>query len=340
MKTTLLGIFLSILITTVMFASEPSSLQTPPDVSREESSESKSSAEQKIKDQNIPEVEVHGSTQTPPSNENITGQQTPTLLQLTPQLTPPDMACILNRGILKVAIYDGNVPPFYFTDKKGKLDGIDVNIAKGLAQELGVKVEFMRAPTFDEVVELVKQGKADVGISKLSVTLERAKIIRYTGRYVNMGKAILINRVQLEKIGSKRDQTVEQIFQIPGAKIAVIGGSSFERFAKRIFPKTETVPYKTWDEVVDAVIKGEVLGAFRDEWEIRKIIDDRPDAPITVQAIIIKNEVDPIEMIVSWNSVQLAHFIDKYIQVNNINYNVPGLFTEYKKYQTQNEIKN
>ena len=33
------------------------------------------------------------------------------------------------------------------------------------------------------------------------------------------------------------------------------------------------------------MIKGEVLGAFRDEWEIRKIIDDRPDAPITVQAI-------------------------------------------------------
>ena len=48
------------------------------------------------------------------------------------------------------------------TDQQGHLVGVDVTLAKEIAAQLGVKLQFVRtATTFDAVIELVKAGDAD-----------------------------------------------------------------------------------------------------------------------------------------------------------------------------------
>lgn len=252
----------------------------------------------------------------------------------SPQMQPsPDLAAIIKEGVLKVAILDQDNSPFAFTNLKGELEGIDIDMATQIATELGVKVEFVKVTSFNDVVQHVIDKKTHVGISKLSVTLERAKKIRFTGQYISMSKGLLFNRLKLKEIKTAQINTIREILEQPGVSIGVLEKSSYEKFARLMFPKTEVKTYKNWNDVIDAMLKGEVLAAFRDEWEIRKALEKRENLSLYAEAIFLEGEADPIQMIVPWDSTQLAHFLDMFILINpKFHYTVPKLFTAYKGY--------
>lgn len=259
-------------------------------------------------------------------------------LQLQTQNEAPDMACISNTGTLRIAIVSEEDPPFVFTNKKGELDGIDITLAKAIAKDLGVKAEFVKVGTYDEVIDMVINKKTNMGISKLSITSDRSKKIRYAGGYVTLSKAILVNRNELKKINNNKNLTIQELFSLPGAKIGVAHSSSYDKYAKSIFPKAEIVVFKTWDEAVDAMKKGEILAVFRDEWEVRKSVQDRPELLIYADTIVLKEQEDPIQMIVPWNSPQFAHYLDRFVLVNSkYHYDMEKLYEAYKKYKLENK---
>ena len=68
--------------------------------------------------------------------------------------------------------------PFEFKtiqDGKDTIAGADIEIAKAIGDELGVKVKFSEM-SFDNVLASVQSGKADIAISGISATKERQKI--------------------------------------------------------------------------------------------------------------------------------------------------------------------
>ncbi len=87
------------------------------------------------------------------------------------------MGKIISKKEIVIAMTATDQFPFYYLDKSGNLQGFDVDIAKKMAKELGVKkiVINREAQSFNEVVTLVAEGKADLAISKLSRTLARAR---------------------------------------------------------------------------------------------------------------------------------------------------------------------
>ena len=68
--------------------------------------------------------------------------------------------------------------PFEFktlVNGKDTIVGADVEIAKAIAKELGVKVEFLLC-LFNNVLSSVQSGKADIGISGISATKNVKKV--------------------------------------------------------------------------------------------------------------------------------------------------------------------
>mgnify|MGYP002246773478 FL=1 len=61
-------------------------------------------------------------------------------------------------------------------DGKDTIVGADVEIAKAIGEELGVKVKFS-SMSFNNVLASLQSGKADVAISGVSATPERKKLI-------------------------------------------------------------------------------------------------------------------------------------------------------------------
>ena len=108
------------------------------------------------------------------------------------EMYPPNIKRIIERGYLEVTMASIDTPPFFHVDSterpcKGDPNkfvhydnkifcGLDVSLSKGIADELGVDVHFIRsAHTFNETIDLVFENKADIAISKISRTLSRAK---------------------------------------------------------------------------------------------------------------------------------------------------------------------
>ena len=90
---------------------------------------------------------------------------------------PADIAAIKKANVLVVAMTKKDVPPF-FSGEGDTLHGLDVEIAQRIGVLLGVPVQFRRdAESFAEVVEQVRDGRADIAVSKLSVTGPRLQVV-------------------------------------------------------------------------------------------------------------------------------------------------------------------
>lgn len=234
----------------------------------------------------------------------------------TPDTQPdyaPQLAPLFEKGYLRVAMYQRDTPPFYFTDESGKLTGIDVELIKGFAQQLGLRVEFDRsAKTIIGAINMVDDGHADLAICKLSITMGRAKRVLFTQPYIKLRKALLVNRVLLQQQRNGRSKQ-ETIMSLQGT-IGVLGNTAYTKYAKQRFKQAEIREYPSWKEAVDAVRKQEIIAAFRDEAEIKKVILDNKDDAVKLLTVVLDEDYDPKGIALPDHAFYLRSLLEFYVQ--------------------------
>ncbi len=241
---------------------------------------------------------------------------------------PPDIQAIVDRKSLVIAMVEKDQPPFFMVGEEGELFGLDVDLAKRIAREFGVRVVFNRSSkTFNGTVALVAEKKADIAISKLSRTLIRARKVLFTKPYIVLRKGLLINRLGLAK--ATRGQDVVQFIKNYNSSIGVITASSYVGFARRMFPSATLREYRQWEEVTAAVASGEVLAAFRDELEVKKVIRGNPEAVLTLQSVAFTDTEDPIAMAVAADSVHLLFWLNEYLDSLGMEMDADKLLRKY-----------
>ena len=227
------------------------------------------------------------------------------------RMLAPDIARIVNRGELVVAMLGVDTPPFFY-EKNGELTGLEVDLAKAFAKELGVQVRFNRtAKTFNAVVETVARGEADMAISKLSRTLARTQVISFTQPYLTLNHALILNRVAFAQ--HARERAAPDVIRRFNGTIGVIAKSSFQDYAKRYFPKAKVMEYPSWPEVLKALEKGEVMAAYRDEFEIKRILKSNPTASLTLRTITLKDLEDTLGIAVGLSDRTLLAFANEFL---------------------------
>jgi polar amino acid transport system substrate-binding protein len=80
-------------------------------------------------------------------------------------------SAIRKRGALRVAVPDGSAPIASVNDA-GRPEGMDVDIAKAIAQVMGLKVKITAGP-FDSQIPGLQSGKFDIAMGEYYVTGER-----------------------------------------------------------------------------------------------------------------------------------------------------------------------
>ena len=225
----------------------------------------------------------------------------------------PDMQRIMDRGKLIVAITAADVPPFVITGADGKPAGHDIALAEGMARALGVPVAFDRsAGSADAVIDMVARRDADLGLSRLSETLDRAKRVRFSRPYLTLHRALLLNRPRFARLAQERDPVA--VVKGLDAAIAVVG-SSDRAAAQRLLPEARLRDYARWEpDAVDAVLKGAVAAAFGDELMVRRALAAQPEAPLLLRSVILPETHDPIGVALPWDSLQLLAWVDLYLE--------------------------
>ena len=89
---------------------------------------------------------------------------------------------IVDRGTVVVA-NDADYPPQSFIDEKtGELVGFDVDVAKRMAEILGLEVQFEN-PVWETIPAGLRQGRFDVSIGSMPITPESQKALAFTDPY-------------------------------------------------------------------------------------------------------------------------------------------------------------
>jgi cyclohexadienyl dehydratase len=154
---------------------------------------------------------------------------------------------ILSSGVLRVGT-TGDFNPMSFRDPGSKdYKGHQIDIAKRLAEDMGVKVEFV--PTdWKTLISGITANKYDVVMTGTSMTVSRAKAVGYTLPWGRTGYMPLT-----QKKNAGRFKTWEDLND-PNVTVAYNLGTSFEEFVKRELPKAKVKrvesPARDWQELV------------------------------------------------------------------------------------------
>jgi ABC-type amino acid transport substrate-binding protein len=129
------------------------------------------------------------------------------------------LAAIKEKGVMTVG-NSGAFPPFeYMAD--GKLTGYDADLANELGRRMGVKIEWSIVD-FKGIIAALVAKRADILVTALTRTPDRAKQILFSEPYYNagMGAAVLVTS------GIKKPEDLK------GKTVGVQVGSSGERYVK------------------------------------------------------------------------------------------------------------
>jgi ABC-type amino acid transport substrate-binding protein len=245
---------------------------------------------------------------------------------------PPDIAAIKKKNVLVVAMTKKDVPPF-FSGEGENLRGLDVEISRRIGVLLGVPVEFRRdAESFAEVVEQVRDGRADIAVSKLSITGPRLLTVRFSDPYIKLKQAMIINRLWLSQNSQGRE--VYEVIRTFNGKISFIKNSSYDTFARTNFPKAVYTPEESWDTIINNVTSGAIAAGYRDEFEIKKISFEKPEAAITTKTVTISDSIDNIAVAVNYNASQLLSIVNHVIRNDYSNIDTKKLMDRYKAEKT------
>lgn len=227
---------------------------------------------------------------------------------------PPDIKKIIKKGVLRVGLIGStNEFPFFFYDKNKKLSGLDIDMAKELAQSLGVKLDLNRsAKTYQGVVDLVERGVVDLGISLLSGTMSRAQKSSFSQPYIYLYEGLLVNRLRLSEL--KRKSNFFDRINTEEATIGYLKDSGYEYFAKRIFTKAKLKGFPYQKYLTEEVKKGTITAGLVDEKQVKTFAIFNPNDILYVETVEIRDFKDPICIFVDYENKHLLFYVNTFLE--------------------------
>lgn len=136
---------------------------------------------------------------------------------------------IRSRGTVRIGVSLGG-EPIGFRDVQNNPVGYDVDVAKLLAEKLGVPVELTDV-SGDARISMLVSGQLDIVVANTSATLERAKSVNFSIPYNRAGLRVIV----------QKDSGITKLEDLAGKKIVVGRGTTGETFIKKAVPTAELV---------------------------------------------------------------------------------------------------
>jgi polar amino acid transport system substrate-binding protein len=135
---------------------------------------------------------------------------------------------VKRRGSLRVGM--STFVPWAFRNRAGELIGYEIDVANRLAQDMGVRAEFV--PTaWDGIIPALLAGRFDAIIGGMTITPARNLSANFTAAYSATGVEIAANRRMADGM------TTLESWNRPNVTIAGRRGTSALAAAQRLFPR-------------------------------------------------------------------------------------------------------
>ncbi|KAG1702676.1 putative ABC transporter arginine-binding protein 2 [Nymphon striatum] len=177
----------------------------------------------------------------------------PNLWDKNERFTKPDLSTLPRMRFLTTTDF----PPFNFIDRKKRLSGFHIDLARAICDELGVlnRCQIQALP-WDELQPAMTKGEGDAIIAGLSITPENRKNLDFSRTYLNIP-----GRFITRKDSGLSPPVYDAIFK---KKTAVVKDSAHAAYFAKIFANRSSEIYETKEAAFAALQKGEVETVFSD----------------------------------------------------------------------------
>jgi len=210
-------------------------------------------------------------------------------------------------------------PPFGILDKNNQPDGSEIATSRQLAKDLGVELELVQV-TAPQRIPALLAGRADVAISSLSITFDRAKTVMFAPPH---GALSIV-------IAGPKGKQIRNAEDMAGKKIGLTRATLEEATVPASAPTSASlVMFDDIAATMQAMVSGQVDAAGMSAFAAKSVGDRNPKAEIenkfTVTtayyaAAVRPGDFDLLQFLRTWVFLNkqkgvLAEIYQKYTQV-------------------------
>ena len=155
----------------------------------------------------------------------------------------------LKRGVLRVGM--STFVPWAMKDKKGNLIGFEIDVASRLAQDMGIKVEFV--PTkWSGIIPALATGKFDVIIGGMGILPSRNLKVNFSVPYDHTGMSMVAHKEKAAGFNELED------FNNSDVIIAARLGSTAVTATKKYLPQAKIRMFDDESQAYQELVNGRV----------------------------------------------------------------------------------
>ncbi|SJZ86155.1 polar amino acid transport system substrate-binding protein [Enhydrobacter aerosaccus] len=222
---------------------------------------------------------------------------------------------IKKAGKIRIAV-DLGVPPYGMTDDKMQPTGSDIDTARALAKDWGL--EFEHVPTTGASrIPALQTGKADLVISTLSITPERAKVIDFS-----LGYAVLRT-----VIAAPKSIALKSMADLDGKTVGTVRGTTHDTQLTKEGPKgMKLVRYEDDATEAQAFLSGQVDIFSTAELLVAPIAKKNPAREVEVKFVL---DSFKLAVGVRKGETRLLEEVNKWILANLKNGHLNEIYKKY-----------
>lgn len=225
----------------------------------------------------------------------------------------PTIDAIKAAGKIVMATEAGFAPFEYLSDDN-TICGVDVDISRELAADLGVELEIENMD-FDGIILAVQGGKCDFGAAGMTVRPDREELINFSVKYVKSSQYIIV----------RSDSDIKGAEDLAGKVIGVQQGTSGDFYASDEVEGSDVKRYKDPFVASMDLAAGRIDAVITDELPAKNIVAANDQLVLIDQALteeeyafcVAKEKTDLLEAInATLTRLMEEGKIDEYIAVH------------------------
>src|SRR5207247_1565531 len=155
----------------------------------------------------------------------------------------PSLNRVLKAGVLRWGADVVGGIPYVYEDPKhpGQYIGFEMEIARGIARRLGVRLELV-VKAWDMLIPELQRGSFDMAMNGIEDTPERAKLVAFSNPYYVYSQQITVR---------KNTRGIGRLEDLKGKRVATLSGTAAEDILRAT-------------KGVEPVISPEIIYSYRD----------------------------------------------------------------------------
>lgn len=224
---------------------------------------------------------------------------------------------ILGAGKVKIAVPE-NFPPFGALGAEGEYEGYDIDVAKMIAEDLGVELELVPV-TSKQRIPFLETDRVDLVVSTLGANPERAKSIWFSSAYAPFFSGAF----------AKPDVAVKSIADFAGKKIAVTGGTLEDLAITQDAPDgADIIRFGDNAATIAAYVSGQADVIVTGNMVALGISNDHPDYNLETKFVIANS---PSFIGVKTGNIDLLQWVNVFVLNKKLTGKLDGLSRKWLK---------